>query len=155
MLISDRSHLNEILPAVPESVPRARRLAAKFAFANGAAPAQVDAIRLSVSEAFTNAVVHGYRGRHGEVGITLGIAGDELWVLISDHGYGHQLPTTAPGLGWGLALIADASDEFVIAEGAQAGTEVRMRFALDPVVLESGGDDLLAGSLRDPARDYS
>lgn len=133
MLISAPSNVTEIFPATAASVPEARRFAGRFATDHGASPERVDAIRLAVSEAFTNAVIHGYRGARGEVCVTLGLADGDLWVFISDHGCGPQTPTSSPGLGWGLALIADSSDEFVVAEGSEGGTEVQMRFAIDPV----------------------
>ena len=132
MLISAPSNASEIFPAVPTSVPEARGFAARFAADHGASPERVEAIRLAVSEAFTNAVIHGYRGAAGEVCVTLGLADGDLWVFVSDHGCGPQTPASSPGLGWGLALIADSSDEFVVAEGSGGGTEVQMRFTIDP-----------------------
>jgi anti-sigma regulatory factor (Ser/Thr protein kinase) len=109
-------------------------MAAEFAARAGASAAQRQAIRLAVSEAFTNAVVHGYRRAEGDVSLTLGVAGDELWVIVADSGCGHQMPSDAPGLGWGLALIADATNGFDVAERAGGGTEIRMRFHLDAPV---------------------
>ena len=87
-------------------------------------------LRLAVSEAVTNAVVHAYRGRSGTVRVAGAVASGELWVLVSDGGCGYQTPPERPGLGLGLVLIADACDEFVIAERAEGGTEARMQFVL-------------------------
>jgi anti-sigma regulatory factor (Ser/Thr protein kinase) len=123
-------NLNAALAARAESVTVARQLVGELAERAGAPEGQVEAIRLAVSEAVTNAIVHGYRGADGEVAVTAGVAGEELWVLVTDEGCGHQTPPASPGLGWGLALIADACEEFVIAEGSGGGTEVRMRFKL-------------------------
>jgi anti-sigma regulatory factor (Ser/Thr protein kinase) len=52
----------------------------------------------------------------------------ELWILVTDAGCGHQVPSADPGLGWGLPLIAQCCDYFVLAERSDGGTEVRMRF---------------------------
>jgi anti-sigma regulatory factor (Ser/Thr protein kinase) len=124
--------LNESLPAVAASVPRARALVAEFAHeAAGLDGARLDSLRLAVSEAVTNVVVHAYRGRAGTVKITGAIASDELWVLISDSGCGYQTPSERPGLGWGLVLMADACDDFGIFERADGGTEVRLQFVFD------------------------
>lgn len=91
----------------------------------------MDMLRLAVSEAVTNVVVHAYRGgRSGTVSVAGAIASGELWVLISDSGCGYQTPPERPGLGLGLVLIADACDDFVIAERAEGGTEARMQFLL-------------------------
>jgi anti-sigma regulatory factor (Ser/Thr protein kinase) len=103
---------------------------ADFAAACGALPADIDTIKLAVSEAFTNAVIHAYRSGPGDVQVTAALAGGELWVLVSDEGCGHQTPPVSPGMGLGLALIAQASEDFVITERSTGGTEVRMRFPL-------------------------
>jgi serine/threonine-protein kinase RsbW/stage II sporulation protein AB (anti-sigma F factor) len=112
-------------------VPVARNAIAEYAAAAGADERTLDAIRLAVSEAITNAVIHAYAGRTGDVHVTAAVTGEELWVLVADSGCGHQVASRRPGLGWGLPLIAEASDYFVIAERAAGGTEVRMRFRLD------------------------
>lgn len=103
-----------------------------FAIKRGANKPQVDAIRLAVSEAVSNAVVHAYDAKSGgDIHITAEIAAQELWVLIADDGRGFQAPARNPGLGWGLPLIAHMSDRLEIAERAEGGTEIRMRFPID------------------------
>lgn len=116
--------------AVDASVPLARQFAAEFATGLGAAEALLDRIRLAISEAATNVVRHAYRGPGGTFQLSLALCGDELWALVSDDGCGHQTPSADPGLGLGLALMAQACDEFVITERATGGTEVQMRFRL-------------------------
>lgn len=123
--------MSQLYPAIAESVPRARNDVVAFAVRRGASEAQVAAIRLAVSEAVSNVVVHAYdRDRPGEIQVTAEIAARELWVLVSDEGRGFQAPARTPGLGWGLPLIAHMSDRLEIAERAEGGTEIRMRFAL-------------------------
>jgi serine/threonine-protein kinase RsbW len=126
-----QANLQRSYPAAPNTVAVVRSEIADFAAAAGATASTADAIRLAVSEAITNAVRHAYPGRTGEIHVTAAITGEELWVLIADEGCGHQSRSPRPGLGWGLPLIADSSDYFVIAERAAGGTEVRMRFRLD------------------------
>lgn len=123
--------LNESYPAVPEAVPVARQALARVAAGAGAADDRLDDIRLAVSEALTNAVVHAYRG--GEAGplrVTAAVAADELWVLISDDGRGLHAWNDSRGLGIGLSLISRLSDDFAIVARASGGTEVQMRFDL-------------------------
>lgn len=122
--------LSESYPAIEASVPAARHAAGRYADALGFRGDQLDRVRLAVSEAVTNAVRHAYRGDPGEVGLTARVAGGELWLLVSDDGCGYQTPAVDPGLGFGLAVIADAADGFVITERAEGGTEVRMHFDL-------------------------
>jgi stage II sporulation protein AB (anti-sigma F factor) len=117
-------------PAVPDSVTRARQELEAFATAHGATREQIDAVRTAVSEAVGNSIVHAYRGQEGEVHITAALTGEELWILVADDGCGFQTEADTPGLGWGLALMASASDEFVLAERAGGGTEARMRFTI-------------------------
>ena len=124
---SDRA-FNQSYPAVPSSVPRARTALAMFARAPGATPEQVDAVRLAVSEALTNAVVHAYGAQSGAVHVSASRSGAELWVLIADDGQGVNGATDSPGLGMGLALIASMADYFAMSKRTEGGTEIRMRF---------------------------
>ncbi len=125
-------------PAVPESVPRARRALTAFAAAAGAAGKELDDIRLAASEALTNVVMHAYAGGSGLMHVTAAAAGGEVSVLIADDGGGLRAGTDAPGLGLGLALIAHACDELTVMKRASGGTELRMRFALDAAGPSSG-----------------
>jgi len=124
---SDHS-VSESYPAQPDAVPAARAQIGDFALAAGIAGEALHAIRLAVSEAVTNAVRHAYRGRAGMVYVTAASVPGEFVVLVSDDGCGYQTPAENPGFGWGLAVIADATDEFVVTERGGGGTEVRMRF---------------------------
>jgi len=123
--------LNESFPAVPEAVPLARRALTEVAVAAGAVGERLDEVRLAVSEALTNAVVHAYRGGEpGRFQVTAAVASGELWVLISDDGRGLHAWNDSRGLGIGLSLISGLSDDFAIVTRASGGTEVQMRFDL-------------------------
>ena len=117
---SDRV-FNQSYPAVASSVPRAREALAMFAHATGANSEQVEAVRLAVSEALTNAVMHAYGTNLGAVHVSASRAHDELWVLIADDGHGVEAGYESPGLGMGLGvppggnMLAGFMDE-----GAQA-----------------------------------
>jgi serine/threonine-protein kinase RsbW len=131
MLLTPDRTLDGTYLAHAESVGLARSEVAAFAAREGATPEQTERIRLAVSEATTNVVRHAYPRRSpGVIHVTATALQDELWVLIADDGCGHQAPPVDPGLGWGLALIAEAASEFVITERADGGTEARMRFSL-------------------------
>ncbi|MEO6857884.1 MAG: ATP-binding protein [Solirubrobacteraceae bacterium] len=116
--------------AEPDSVPVARRSVSEFAAEAGADRLQVDAVRLAVSETMTNAVLHAYSGEPGNVYVTAAVVPGELWVLIADEGRGLEPRADRPGLGLGLALIAQVTDELAIVPRAGGGIEVRMRFDL-------------------------
>ena len=133
--------LNESYLAVPEAVPLARRALAAVAAAAGAAGDRLDEIRLAVSEALTNVVLHAYRDSEvvGRLHVTAAIASDELWVLIGDDGRGLHAWNDSQGLGIGLSLISGLSDDFAIVTRASGGTEVQMRFDLRKAVSRPRG----------------
>jgi serine/threonine-protein kinase RsbW len=120
------------LRAEPDSVTAARHALSDFAAAAGADRTKLEAVRLATSEALTNAVLHAYAGDPGEVYVTAAIVGPELWVLVGDDGRGLEPRSNRPGLGLGLGLISQVTDELAIVPRAGGGTEVRMRFDLVP-----------------------
>lgn len=122
--------LNETFAATPSSVSAARTQLAEFAAAAGARPEQVDAVRLAASEAMTNSVLHAYRGESGSIHVSAAVVSGELWILVSDDGCGLEPRADRPGLGLGLGLISQVSDDFAIVSRASGGTEVRIRFNL-------------------------
>jgi anti-sigma regulatory factor (Ser/Thr protein kinase) len=125
---SDRG-FSQTYPAIASSVPRARAALAMFASGSGATREHVEAVRLAVSEALTNAVLHAYDGdAGGALHVRASRAGDELWVRIGDDGCGTRVATESPGLGMGLALIACVTDYFAISKREEGGTEIRLHF---------------------------
>ncbi len=141
---SGEHSVSESYPAVPDAVPRARVRIGEFAAATGIGEPALHAVRLAVSEAVTNVVRHAYREGGGRVHVTAAHLPGEFVVLVADEGCGYQTPAENPGFGWGLALIADAADDFVLTERGDGGTEIRMRF-LVPGAAQSVGQ--LRGSV--------
>jgi anti-sigma regulatory factor (Ser/Thr protein kinase) len=123
-------YLSRSYPAVADSVPRAREEAKGFAESAGASEEQLDAIRLAVSEAATNVVVHAYDGAPGEIQLNACVDEEALWIEVADEGVGLRPRIEGRGLGVGLALISQVSDAFTIATRESGGTEVQMRFGL-------------------------
>jgi anti-sigma regulatory factor (Ser/Thr protein kinase) len=111
-----------------ESPGKARRFAAEFAIACGADP---HAVALSVSEAVTNAVRHGYRERTdlGPIRIELSIVASsgDLQICVVDHGQGLAYRVDSPGMGLGMPLIAAMAERMEIETG-ESGTRVCMCF---------------------------
>jgi anti-sigma regulatory factor (Ser/Thr protein kinase) len=89
-------------------------------------------MKMAVSEACTNVVVHAYDDTEGvlEVDMTADEAG--LTIRVRDHGSGIQPHVNrsreVPALGLGLPLIAALSDTFELHGTSGQGTEVRMTF---------------------------
>ncbi|MFL5860409.1 MAG: ATP-binding protein [Solirubrobacteraceae bacterium] len=133
-------NLNETYESTPGSVAQGRTQLADFAAQVGATPRQVEAVRLAASEAMTNAVRHAYGGGSGLIYVNAAVASGELWILISDDGCGLRPGADQPlrGLGLGLGLMSQVSDDFGIASRATGGTEVRLRFNLVPAKATAG-----------------
>jgi serine/threonine-protein kinase RsbW len=88
-------------------------------------------MKMAVTEACTNVVVHAYED-DGLLEVEMVAGDDGLTIVVRDHGSGIQprpARTGAPALGLGLPLIAALSDAFELRGSAGVGTEVRMTFA--------------------------
>jgi serine/threonine-protein kinase RsbW len=103
-------------------------------------PEVVDRVALSVSEAVTNALVHGcrYAVRPESERIELEARREEeaLVVVVRDFGCGMAQRLDSPGMGLGLTLIAASASAMQIETVPEGGrTEVAMQFLLaDPRV---------------------
>src|ERR1700735_1277371 len=110
--------------ADPKSVGRARAELARFASRAGASQTLVDGLRLAVSEAVTNAVRHAYPLDSGEVRVRAFVGEDVLEVVVSDDGCGvHRDGGGEGGLGFGLALICEVTDQMTLAPRTGGGTD--------------------------------
>jgi serine/threonine-protein kinase RsbW/stage II sporulation protein AB (anti-sigma F factor) len=120
------------LPAVPASVTELRHALTDFVAAAGIGEPVLTSVKLAVSEAVTNAVVHAYVGapRPGEVRVHACVRDDEVFVAVSDDGCGMVPRLDSPGLGVGLPLIAQRADTLDIEHGSGGGTELRMTFQI-------------------------
>lgn len=112
------------------AVTELRHLIVGFARRHGADGELSSRIALAVSEAVANAVIHAY-GRRAAPGALVHYAADvgdgDLEIVIADDGDGLQAGDPSAGLGLGLGLIAELSDDFAIT-GRSPGLEVWMRF---------------------------
>jgi anti-sigma regulatory factor (Ser/Thr protein kinase) len=87
-------------------------------------------IALAVSEAITNAVVHAYRDAEvGDVRVVACNEPDRLVVVVRDYGSGMLPRADSPGLGLGLPLISQMTDDLQIEAADGAGTLLRMHFS--------------------------
>ncbi len=95
-------------------------------------------IKTAVSEAVTNAIIHGYEEKKGIVKIRCQIINEELIIEISDNGQGIEnielakqpLYTTKPNLersGMGFTIMESFMDEIEIESIVGMGTKVTMK----------------------------
>jgi serine/threonine-protein kinase RsbW len=124
------------MPARPEGVAVVRQALAGMADALDFDAAVLADMKMAVSEACTNVVVHAYEGEPGTLEVEMHAGETGLTIVVRDHGAGIQ-PRPArsepPALGLGLPLIAALSDAFELRGSTGMGTEVRMMFAYDRV----------------------
>jgi serine/threonine-protein kinase RsbW len=88
-------------------------------------------IRLAVTEACTNVVVHAYPdGHEGPLEICATLGEEKLVVVVRDEGSGIAPRADSPGLGLGLPLIASLTESVLLGRDDDDRTEVRMTFPL-------------------------
>lgn len=99
---------------------------------------EVSDVKTAVSEAVTNAIIHGYENHVNKVQIYAGIEGRTLHLEISDRGVGipdvkkamEPLYTTRPELersGMGFSFMEAFMDEVQVESEPGKGTTVRMK----------------------------
>jgi serine/threonine-protein kinase RsbW len=120
------------LPARPEGVAVVRQALAGMADALDVDATVLADMKMAVSEACTNVVVHAYEDGDGMLEVDMMADDAALTIRVRDHGSGiqpHPRPTRdVPALGLGLPLIAALTDAFELQGSAGRGTEVRMTF---------------------------
>jgi serine/threonine-protein kinase RsbW len=121
------------LPARTEGVAVVRQALAGLADALDVDAAVVADMKMAVSEACTNVVVHAYEDSDGLLEVDMAAGAESLTILVRDYGSGIQPQVNqareVPALGLGLPLIAALSDAFELRGSVGQGTEVRMTFA--------------------------
>ncbi len=89
-------------------------------------------IKLAVTEACTNVVVHAYPESEGMMGLRASVDDHELHIVVTDTGRGVTPRTDSPGLGLGLPLIASLTQSLELGGGGEGEeTQVRMTFRLE------------------------
>jgi serine/threonine-protein kinase RsbW len=134
MTVTTPPEVRLTMPARPEGVAVVRQALAGLADALDFDAAVLADMKMAVSEACTNVVVHAYEGEPGTLEVELHAGELGLTIVVRDHGAGIQpRPARAepPALGLGLPLIAALSDSFELRGATGSGTEVRMTFAYD------------------------
>jgi anti-sigma regulatory factor (Ser/Thr protein kinase) len=127
------------LPARPENVAVARHAIGGFADVLDLPDQTLADVKLAVTEACTNVVVHAYAGGDGPMGLLATIVDDVLRVVVVDQGRGMLPRPDSPGLGLGLPLIATLTESLELGTGEDDQTEVRMTFRLTAVASPDAG----------------
>jgi serine/threonine-protein kinase RsbW len=88
-------------------------------------------IKLAVTEACTNVVIHAYADAEGPMEIQAALGDSELSIVVRDEGRGVVPRADSPGLGLGLPLIATLTESLELGTGEDDATEVRMTFRVE------------------------
>lgn len=126
-------------PALSRNEGLSRSAAAAFALQCDPTVEEIAAIKTAVSEAVTNAIVHGYRDRNGTVELLMRLYSDNtIYIQIKDKGRGiadvkqamEPMYTTAPDdeerSGLGFTVMESFMDEVRVRSAENKGTVVIM-----------------------------
>lgn len=134
--------LNEmkvILPSHSVNEGAARAAVSSFVIQADPTVEELSDIRTAVSEAVTNAIVHGYRGMTGNIELTVRLLAErEIYIKIKDKGCGipdvkqamEPLFTTAPEeerSGLGFSVMESFMDKLRVTSKIGKGTAITMR----------------------------
>ena len=116
----------------------ARMAVAAFIAENNPTLDEISDIKTAVSEAVTNAIIHGYDDPKQKVFLFCSVQGNEVEIIVEDHGKGiadvkkavEPFYTTKPELersGMGFALMEAFMDAVFVNSVPGEGTKVTMR----------------------------
>lgn len=99
---------------------------------------EITDVKTAISEAVTNAIIHGYKEEEGTIEITAQLEKNELIVTVTDYGCGIEniekakepLFTSRPELersGMGFTVMETFMDSLEVESEVNSGTKVRMK----------------------------
>ncbi|WEK55632.1 MAG: anti-sigma F factor [Candidatus Cohnella colombiensis] len=136
--MSKNNHMKLSFSSRSENESFARIAVAAFVTQLDPTMEQLDEIKTVISEAVTNAIIHGYNGdSEGVVTVEAQIIADTVSITVSDEGRGIEdvelarqpLYTSRPELersGMGFTIMENFMDEFELSSGEAKGTMLRM-----------------------------
>ena len=145
-----RNIINECrvkFPAISRNESLSRSAAAAFALQCDPTVEEIAAVKTAVSEAVTNAIVHGYRNTNGDVEMLMRLYSDNtLYIQIKDKGAGipdvaeamQPTFTTAPAdeerSGLGFTMMESFMDKVKVRSEVGRGTVV----SLEKIIVGKG-----------------
>ena len=124
-------------PAMSENEAFARMAASAFVMPGNPTLEELSDIKTAISEAVTNAVIHGYREQEGMITLEAAIEENVLSVTVSDEGVGiadiekamEPMYTTIPEerSGMGFSFMEAFMDRIEVISALGKGTSVTMR----------------------------
>lgn len=125
------------IPSKSQNEAFARVVVAAFAAQADPTIDEISDVKTAVSEAVTNAVIHGYEGGDGTILLSATLTGHRLDITVIDYGVGitdldqARLPlyTSKPELdrsGMGFTIMENFMDEFTVVSQVGKGTTITM-----------------------------
>ncbi len=136
--MTTRNEMETTFLSLPENESFARVVIAAFAVQLSPTLSEIADVKTAVSEAVTNAIVHGYEGTCGLVTLRAVIEGHTLSITVEDHGRGisdvsqamEPFFTTHPEQersGMGFSVMQTFMDALHVESRPGQGTRVTMR----------------------------
>lgn len=133
-----KNEITFIFDSCSENESLARTVMAAFIARMDPTLEELSDVKTAVSEAVTNAIIHGYEGGEGKITIHSWIEGNVVRIEVSDKGVGipdivkamEPLYTTKPEMersGMGFAFMEAFMDELEVVSSEGEGTTVSMR----------------------------
>ena len=131
------NHMKLEFPSISENEAFARVAVAAFASQIDPTIEELSDVKTAVSEAVTNAIIHGYENSKGDITITCSLNGNVLDVEIIDYGHGikdielakQPLYTSKPELersGMGFTVMESFMDKMEV-ETNEEGTKIKLK----------------------------
>lgn len=133
--VKRKNQMRMVFEAIDENVGIARVSAAAFAAQLDFTLAQIEEIKVAVSEAVSNAVIHAYPHREGTVELVMELYDDRAVYEVRDEGVGiadvemarrAEFSTRRERMGLGFAFMESFMDTLTVDSALDRGTSVRM-----------------------------
>lgn len=136
--MTQRNEMEITFLSLPENESFARVVIAAFAVQLSPTLSEIADVKTAVSEAVTNAIVHGYEGMRGRVTLRASIEGHTLTIQVEDQGRGipdvtramEPFYTTHPEQersGMGFSVMQTFMDALHVESTPGRGTRITMR----------------------------
>jgi len=130
-----KNQITIVLQSLSENVAIARVTAATFAAQIDFTLNEIEEIKVAVSEAVSNVVIHGYEDENGQIELIMNLYEDRLEYIISDSGKGiadialarqPSYSSDPERMGLGFAFMESFMDKLDVTSEINKGTTVRM-----------------------------
>ena len=133
VILHNKAHLS--LLSKSKNVGLARLTVATFASELEFTLNEIEEIKVAVSEAVTNSIIHGYPDKEDKIDIKMEIEDKKIKIVVTDYGVGipdidavlqPSYSTKEQHMGLGLAFIDSFMDDFNLESEVNGGTVVTM-----------------------------